>query len=133
MANVTNQAYYGQAGVLTIGDDTHFGVTTFELVPTTPTEQVVDISGDVQTFTGVPTWVANVVFHQDHVTADSLSRQSHALAGTVVPFTYEPQDGGETASGNLRWVEVPFGGGTGRREVSASFNHVGQPTFTPPA
>lgn len=133
MANVTNKAYVGQSGTLSIGEDTHFGVTAFELIPTTPSEQVVDISGDVQAFVGKPTWVANATFHQDHTTAESLSRQSHDLAGEVVEFTFTPQEDGETATGALRWVEVPFGGDTGRRSVQASFGVIGQPTFTPPA
>lgn len=133
MANVTNKAYYGQSGTLVLDDDTHYGVTSFTLTPTTPTEQVVDISGDVQSFSGVPTWVAAIVFHQDHITTDSISRQSPVWAGEVIPFTYTPQDGGEGRSGNIRWVDVPFGGDTARHQVSVSQNVVGQPTILAPA
>lgn len=133
MSNVTNKAYYGQSGTLVLDGDTHFGVTAFTLTPTTPTEQVVDISGDVQSFAGVATWAAAITFHQDHITADSISRQSAEWAGTVIPFTYTPQDGGEGRSGNLRWVDVPFGGDTARHSVQTSVNVVGQPTVVAPA
>jgi len=131
MANVTNKAYYGQSGTLVIDGDTHFGVTSFTLTPTTPEEQIVDISGDIQSFVGTPVWRAQIAFHQDHITTDSLSRQSPALAGTVVPFTYTPQDGGEGRSGNMRWLDVPFGGDTTRHAVTADFPVVGQPSIVP--
>ena len=133
MANITNKAYYGQSGTLTLDGDTHFGVTAFTLTPTTPTEQVVDISGDVQAFAGAPTWVAAITAHQDHITADSISRQSPVWAGNVIPFTYTPEDGGEGRSGNLRWVDVPFGGDTARHQLQLQMNVVGQPTIIAPA
>lgn len=132
MANVTNKAYTGTTGTLIIDGDTHFGVTSFTLTPTTPEEQVIDISGDVQSLAGVPTWRAEIVFHQDHITTDSLSRQSPTLAGTVVPFTYIPQDGGEGRSGNMRWLDVPFGGDTSRHSVTADFPVIGQPSVVEP-
>ncbi|MFS6529706.1 hypothetical protein V8Z69_07510 [Microbacterium aurugineum] len=133
MPNITNKAYVGQAGTIVLNGDTHFGVTAFGLTPTTPREQVVDISGDVQVFTGKPTWLANVAFHQDHITDGSLSRKSPEWAGTVIPFTYTPQDGGEGREGNLRWEDVPFGGDTARHSVSQAFGVVGQPTIIAPA
>lgn len=131
MANITNKAYLGKTGTLTLDGDTHFGVTRFELVPTTAEEQIPDISGDVQSIVGVVTWRANIEFHQDHITTDSISRQSPVWAGTVVPFTYEPQDGGEGRSGNLRWKDVPFGGATDRHGVQTDVPVVGQPTIVP--
>lgn len=133
MANVTNKAYYGQSGTLILDGDTHFGVTSFALTPTTPTEQVPDISGDVQSLAGVAAWTADITFHQDHVTADSISRQSPTWAGNVIPFTYTPEGGGEGRSGNIRWVDVPFGGDTNRHSAQVSMNVVGQPTVIPPA
>jgi hypothetical protein len=132
MPNVTNKAYIGQAGTLILDGDTQFGVTAFSLVPTTPREQVVDISGDVQVMTGAPTWLANITFHQDHITDGSLSRKSPTMAGTVIAFTYTPQDGGEGRSGNLRWEDVPFGGDTARHSVSQAFGVVGQPAVIAP-
>lgn len=131
MPNVTNKAYFGTTGELIIDGDTHFGVTSFTLTPTTPEEQVTDIAGDVQSFSGVATWRAGIVFHQDHITTDSLSRQSPVWAGTVVPFTYTPQDGGEGRSGNIRWLDVPFGGDTARHSVTADLPVVGQPAIVP--
>lgn len=131
MPNVTNQAYFGTTGTLIIDGDTHFGVNSFTLTPTTPEEQITDISGDVQSLAGVPTWRAGIVFNQDHITSDSLSRQSPALAGTVVPFTYTPQDGGEGRSGNMKWLDVPFGGPTTRHEVTADMPVIGQPAVVP--
>lgn len=131
MPNVTNKAYFGTTGVLIIDGDTHFGVTSFTLTPTTPEEQVADISGDVQSFSGVPTWRAGIVFHQDHITTDSLSRQSPVWAGTVVPFTYTPQNGGEGRSGNIRWLDVLFGGDTARHSVTTDQPVVGQPAIVP--
>lgn len=133
MSNVTNKAYIGQAGELILDGDTHFGVTQFELVPTTPREQVVDISGDVQVLTGKPAWVANIEFHQDHITDGSLSRKSPEMAGNVIPFSYKPQDGGEGRSGNLRWEDVRFGGNTSRHTVQQGLGVVGQPTIIAPA
>lgn len=133
MPNITNKAYIGQAGTIVLDGDTQFGVTAFGLVPTTPRETVVDISGDVQIFTGKPTWVANIEFHQDHITDGSLSRKSPVMAGNVIPFTYTPQDGGEGRSGNIRWEDVPFGGNTGRHSVFQGLGVVGQPTVIPPA
>lgn len=127
MSNVTNKAYIGQAGTIILDGDTHFGVTAFDLTPTTPRETVVDISGDVQVFTGVPTWVANIAFHQDHITSGSLSRKSREMAGNVIPFEYTPQNGGEGRSGNIRWEDVKFGGDTARHSVSQPFGVVGQP------
>lgn len=133
MPNVTNKAYYGQAGTLVLDGTTYFGVTAFGLVPTTPKETVVDISGDVQVFTGVPIWVANITFHQDHITDGSLSRKSPSMAGNVISFEYTPQSGGEGRSGNIRWEDVAFGGDTGRHSVSQPLGVVGQPTVVPPA
>lgn len=131
MANVTNQAYTGTAGTLVIDGDTHFGVTSFALTPTTAEELVMDITGDVQSIAGKPTWRAGITFHQDHISDGSLSRKSPELAGTVVPFTYTPQDGGEGRSGNMRWLDVPFGGDTARHQVQADFPVVGQPSVVP--
>lgn len=131
MPNVTNEAYFGTTGTLVIDGDTHFGVTAFTLTPTTPEEQVLDISGDVQSLSGVPTWRAGFVFHDDNVTTGSLSRKSPTLAGTVVPFSYTPQDGGEGRSGNIKWLDVPFGGDTGRRSVTADMPVIGQPAIVP--
>lgn len=133
MPNVTNKAYVGQAGTLILDGDTHFGVTAFSLVPTTPREQVVDISGDVQVFVGVPTWIANITFHQDHITTGSISRKSPTWAGEIIPFTYTPQNGGEGRSGNLRWEDVTFGGDTARHSVTQAVAVVGQPSIVAPA
>lgn len=127
MSNVTNKAYLGKAGTLILDGDTQFGVTAFSLVPTTPREVVPDISGDVQVLTGTPSWVAQIEFHQDHKTDGSLSRKSADMAGNVIPFTYTPDAGGEGRSGNIRWEDVTFGGGTGRHSVSTGFGVVGQP------
>lgn len=132
MPNVTNKAYLGQSGTLVLDGDTQFGVTAFSLVPTTPREQVTDIAGDVQTFVGKPTWVANITFHQDHVTDGSLSRKSPVMAGNVIEFAYTPQDGGEGRSGNIRWEDVTFGGDTARHSVSQPFGVVGQPAVIQP-
>lgn len=132
MPNVTNKAYLGQAGTIILNGDTHYGVTSFGLTPTTPEEQIVDISGDVQSLTGAPTWVADIAFHQDHITDGSLSRQSPEWAGTIVTFEYTPQDGGEGRSGNIRWKNVPFGGDTTRHGVQQGFNVIGQPTVIAP-
>lgn len=130
MATVKNRAYYGRTGSVLLDGDTHAGVTSFQLVPTTPTESVADIGGDVQVFTGVPTWLANIEFHQDHKTVDSISKQSPAwAAGEPIPFIYTPDDGGEGRSGLLRWIDVPFGGGTTRHSVSTGIPVVGQPTI----
>lgn len=132
MPNVTNKAYIGQSGTIVIDGDTHYGVTSFTLTPTTPEEQIPDISGDVQSIVGKPTWRANIVFHQDHITDGSLSRKSPTLAGNVVPFEYTPQDGGEGRSGNLRWLDVPFGGDTARHSVTVDFPVIGQPAIIEP-
>jgi hypothetical protein len=131
MPNVTNQAYLGTTGTLVIDGDTHFGVTSFKLVPTNVEEQVEDISGDVQSFAGTTKWRAQSEFHQDHITDGSLSRKSMELAGTVVPFEYTPQDGGEGRSGNMRWLHTDFGGGTDRHAVQADFPVIGQPAVVP--
>lgn len=127
MSNVTNKAYIGKAGTLILDGDTQFGVTAFSLVPTTPREVIPDIGGDVQVISGTPSWVANIEFHQDHKTDGSLSRKSADMAGTVIPFTYTPDAGGEGRTGNIRWEDVTFGGGTGRHSVSTGFGVVGQP------
>lgn len=133
MPNKTNQAYFGTTGTLILNGDTHFGVNSFVLTPTTPEEQVTDISGDVQTLTGTPAWRAGINFNQDHKTDGSLSRSSAEWAGTVIPFTYTPQDGGEGRSGNLKWKDVVFGGDTGRHTVDQDVALIGQPVVIAPA
>lgn len=133
MPNVTNKAYFGTTGTLIIDGDTQFGVNSFTLTPTTPEEQITDISGDVQSLSGKPSWRAGIDFNQDHVTDDSLSRKSATMAGTVVPFVYTPQDGGEGRSGNMRWLDVPFGGNNARHSVSQDMPVVGQPAVVAPA
>lgn len=131
MPNVTNKAYYGQSGTLVIDGDNHFGVNGFTLTPTTPEEQITDITGDVQVLTGVPTWRAAADFNQDHITDGSLSRKSPELAGTVVECTYTPQDGGEGRTVNVRWKDVMFGGANGRQNATIDVAVIGQPTVVP--
>jgi hypothetical protein len=131
MAIVKNLAYYGNTGTILIDGDTHVGVTSFVLTPTTPEEQVADIGGDVQAMTGVPTWRAAVEFHQDHTTADSLSKVSATLAGTVVPIVYTPQSGGAGRSVNVRMKHAAIGGGTARHVGNLDLAVIGQPVATP--
>lgn len=133
MANVTNKAYYGKSGTLVLDGDTHFGVTSFMLTPSHQEEQVVDISGDVQSTQSKPTWRAGVEFHQDHITDGSLSKKSRDKDGDVIPFTYTPDEGGDTATGNIRMKASVFGGGTGRHSGTLDLAVIGQPEFTPAA
>lgn len=132
MANITNQAYVGNAGELTLDTDTHFGVTSFTLTPTTFEEQVPDIAGDIQSIVGATTWVADIEFNQDHVTDGSISNISDERAGEVIPFSYTPKDGGRGKSGNLRMKPSVFGGGTGRHTATLSLNVVGTPATVEP-
>lgn len=132
MPNVTNKAYYGQAGEVVINGDTHFGVTAISLVPTTPEEVVPDVSGDVQVLTGVPTWRLGITVHQDHITDGSLSRKSPEWAGEVIPVEYTPQAAGEGRTVNVRWKDIDFGGDTGRRSATLDLGVIGQPVIVPP-
>jgi len=131
MANVVNAAYFGTTGTLVLDGDTHLGVSSFVLTPTTAEATVPDIGGDVQVVVGNTTWRAAIVFNQDHKTTDSLSKQSPTWHGTAVPFTYTPASGGEGRSGEIRWKHVPFGGDTGHHTVSADFGVIGQPSVVP--
>lgn len=134
MADVTNTAYIGGAGTLTINGDTHFGVTSFILTPTTPEEQIQDVAGGVQVLTGIPSWRAGIEFHQDHVTSGSLSKISGELAGQSVPFEYTPKTGGEGRSGNVRMKHAPFGGNANSRHAgSLDLGVIGQPAVIEPA
>lgn len=133
MPNVTNTAYYGKTGVLVIDGDTHFGVNAFTLTPTTPEEQITDISGDVQVLTGESTWRCAIDWNQDHVTADSLSRVSPILAGTIVAITYTPQTGGEGRTVNVRWKDAPFGGTNARHTAALDLGVIGQPVVVAPS
>lgn len=133
MPNVKNAAYHGNTGTVIIDGDTHLGVTSFLLTPNTPEEMVPDIGGDVQVITGTPSWVATIDWNQDHKTADSLSRASAALAGTVVPITYTPQSGGEGRTINVRWKHAPFGGGTARHTAQLALGVIGQPVVVAPS
>ncbi len=133
MSNVTNKAYVGQAGTIVLDGDTQFGVTAFGLVPTTPRETVVDISGDVQIFTGKPTWVANIEFHRttSRTARCRGSRPSWPETSSRSPTPRRMAERGR--SGNIRWEDVPFGGNTGRHSVSQGLGVVGQPSIIPPA
>lgn len=133
MPPVRNLAYYGQAGVVTIDGDEHFGVNAITLTPTSPEESITDVSGDVQILTGVPVWRCAMDFNQDHITDGSLSRKSPELAGTVVACSYTPQDGGEGRSFNVRWKDIVFGGSNGRQTATPDFGVIGQPVVIPPA
>lgn len=133
MADVTNAGYYGKAGTLTIGADTHYGVTSAALVPTTNTEVIEDISGEVQAFVGTPMWRLQIEFNQDHATSGALSRTSISGAGTTVAVTYEPDADGDSFAIDAIMLPATVGGGTGRRVATLDLPCVGQPVITPAA
>jgi len=133
MADIRNAAYFGTTGTFTVDGDSHFGVTSCALIPTAPSESVVDIGGDVQSFVGENVWELQITFHQDHKTAGALSRQSIAWHGMTKPITYVPQDGGDSIAVNVRFKAAQIGGDTGRRSASLNLGVIGQPVITPPS
>jgi hypothetical protein len=132
MPNVKNLAYYGTTGTIVIGGDTHFGVTSCGLVPTTASESVTDISGDVQGSVGAPQWELQLTFHQDHKTPNSLSRRSIEWHGQKKSVTYTPQAGGDAITVEVTFKAADVGGDTGRHSATLALPVNGQPSFVAP-
>ncbi|MDJ1115387.1 hypothetical protein [Microbacterium dauci] len=132
MATIRNAAYFGTTGTLTVDDDEHYGVTSCALIPTAPSESVIDISGDIQSFVGDNAWELQIAFHQDWKTAGSLSKRAIEWHGQTKDIVYTPQDGGDAIAATVRFKAAQVGGDTGRHSATLNLGVIGQPTFTAP-
>lgn len=133
MPDIRNAAYYGTTGSLVVEGDEHFGVTSCALIPTSPSESVVDISGDVQAFVGDNTWELQLTFHQDWKTTGSLSKRAIEWHGQTKDVEYTPQDGGDSIAVTVRFRAAQVGGDTGRHSATLALGVIGQPEFTAPS
>lgn len=132
MADAPNVATYNKSGVIKIGADNFTkGVSSFALVPTTQTEQRVDIGGGVQSLVGDTTWMVQITFDQDWASVGSLSKKSIEWAGQTKEIEFTPQTGAEVIT-----VEVVFQpsqiGGASKQVNTATLNLGvnGQPDFS---
>ncbi len=80
-------------------DNYEASVNRAELVPTTPTVQWKGMTpAAIKNIAGTPTWMLNVDFAQDHVTASSMSQYLLGNVGTIKTVTLKPKKGaGPTA------------------------------------
>ncbi|ALJ20318.1 hypothetical protein [Microbacterium sp. No. 7] len=134
MPTITNVAYIQKAGTITIAsDDYTSGVSSFALVPTTPTAKHVDIGGGVQQFAGTPEWVAQITFAQDWTTAASLSKKSIEWAGQTKTLVYTPQTGAAPVTVTVTFQPSQIGGGAGSVPTATlNLGVTGQPIFGTP-
>lgn len=134
MPVIPNVAYFQRNGKIEILlDDYTAGVSSFALVPTTPTAQHVDIGGGVQGFAGTPAWKAQITFAQDWTTASSLSKKSIEWAGQKKTIKYTPATGVAPVSIDVIFQPAQIGGQQGQ-VATATLDLVcsGQPTFGTP-
>lgn len=96
-------------------DNYESSVSRVELVPTTPTVAWKGMSPAANiNLAGVPTWVANIDYAQDHATASSFSQYLQANAGTVKTMKFAPKKGATgstpTFTVDVLIVAGPIGG-----------------------
>lgn len=132
MPTIKNAAYYNSAGAVVIDGNIHQGISNFQLIPDTPSEQHVDIGGDVQTVTGTPTWRCEFDFPQDFVTAGSLSLKSIDWAGLLKQISYVPGDGAVGFTVGVIFQPATIGGAARSIPTAKlSLPVVGQPIQVP--
>ena len=131
MADAPNIASYNKSGTITIGSDNFTkGVSTFALIPTTPTATHTDVGGGVQSLTGTPTWVCQMIFSQDWASAGSLSKKSIEWAGQVKELVFTPQDGAEEVTIEVVFQPSQVGGAAGGINLATlNLGINGQPDF----
>lgn len=108
-------------------------VSTVVFVPSAPTAEFKGLSPNaVHTFTGSPTWTANLTFAQDWATAGSLSRYLFENAGAEIDVTFEPVKGGPAITATLIATPGSIGGAVDSVAVSTvSLGVVGKPALEP--
>lgn len=132
MADAPNVATYNKSGVITIEEDNFTkGVSSFALVPTTPTAQHTDVGGGVQSLTGVPTWQLQMTFAQDWASEGSLSKKSIEWAGQTKQIEFVPQTGAEIITVEVVFQPSQIGGAaSGINTATLNLGVNGQPDFS---
>lgn len=131
MADAPNVATYNKSGSIEIGSDNYTkGVDSFALIPTTPTTQLVDIGGGVQSLVGTPTWAVQISFGQDWASPGSLSKKSIEWAGQTKTIKFTPQTGAEVVTVEVVFQPSQVGGQSGGiNKASLNLGINGQPKF----
>lgn len=131
MVAIANVAYFQQSGIIEIEEDDYTaGVSSFALVPTTPTATHTDIGGGVQSFAGAAAWQAQITFAQDWITADSLSHKAIEWAGVKKTLTYTPTTGAAPVTITVVFQPAQIGGAQGAvATATLSLGCDGQPVF----
>ncbi len=131
MSTIPNIAYFQRNGKIEIAaDDYTAGISSFALIPTTPTATHTDIGGGVQAFSGAPTWQAQITFAQDWTTDASLSKKSIEWAGLKKTLKYTPTTGAQPVTIEVTFQPSQIGAGAGQI-ATATLNLPcdGQPDF----
>jgi hypothetical protein len=123
--------------VLVIGTDNYeAAVSRAELVPTTPKVRWKGMTPTANTaLVGTPTWIMNLDFAQDHVTANSVSQYLLANVGQSKTVTLKPKKPA-TGTAPMYTIDVviepgPIGGAVDELAVgSVSLECNGQPVRT---
>lgn len=131
MTTITNVAYFQKNGIIEIEADNYTsGVSSFALVPTTPTATLTDVGGGVQSFAGTPSWVAQITFGQDWTTPASLSKKSIEWAGQRKTLKYTPTTGAAPVTIEVIFQPSQIGGGASAiATATLNLGCTGQPEF----
>lgn len=133
MAFVTGNPFKTESAKLSLGVDNYESlISSSELAPTSSTSTFKVIDGNHRTITGKSTWMLNITFAQDWLTAASLSNYLWENEGEVVPFTVEPLDGGPSFTGDVTLVAPSVGGAADADATSTvALGCQGKPTLVP--
>jgi hypothetical protein len=131
MATVVATPYFIGASTLTIEEDEYTtAITSAVLNPTTPTAEFIDIGGGSVSFTGDPTWVADIGFAQDWETDDSFVHYMRINRGQKKVAKLTPKNGGRGVEFTIVCQPTAIGGAARSVATStAQFRVDGQPEW----
>jgi len=134
MATIAASPFVLRNVLLTIGTDNYEAhVSQVEFVPTASSVSWTGLANNTVTSTTTATWVANLSFAQDWVTANSLSQYLLANEGEVVEVTFKPADGGPSFTSDVTIAPGGIGGTAGAFAVGTVALGCTKPVLVPAA